>query len=394
MKVSSREKIYLTFLLVALLSFLTFVYVIEPQTKSIINLFVTRNEVKGKIEVLDNAKAQDAELDKAITKEYETMTELAKAYYSTTPQEEFILLLTDIFNATDLKVEGMSFPDPVVVQLGGLSCLNTNIEISFKGDYKVLRNVLETVWQFPKKMQVKGLNMNSSEEENLLEGSVTIGLNNILLDPTMVNGLYTWYVDELFDKENPFVPYTSANATIRYIYVGEGSNLFNLGRFDAFIDISGHWLEKEIDEFLKNGYVYMNPYKTFGPDQPIKRGDFVVLLDNVYQWVNTGTDVDITKFSDYETLGDLESSYSKAIQKGFLGGFVEGYDDNTLRPSDPITYEEVELVMQRIKSDENFSWEMVAKDITKNKGVTSANWTNPKAAMTKAEVVYLLTYFK
>ncbi|PKM57808.1 MAG: hypothetical protein CVU98_04260 [Firmicutes bacterium HGW-Firmicutes-3] len=394
MKLSSREKIYVTLLLVASLSFLAYVYVIEPQAIEILGLYETKNEVVATLALLEDAEAHDAALDAAITKEYEAITELAKANYSTTPQEAFILLLTDIFTAPELKVYGMDFPTPEVVELGGLTALNTDIMISFNSDYTVLRNILETVWQFPRKLRVNSLSLFANEEEETIEGTVTIGLSNILLDPSMVDSLYAWYVDELFNKDNPFVPYSNTNATMRYIYVGEGSNLFNLGRFDAFTDILGHWLEKEINAFLKNGYVYMNPYKTFTPEQPIKRGDFVVLLDNVYKWVSTGETVDVTAFTDYENLGNLESSYAKAIQKGFLSGFVEGYDDNTLRPSDPITYEEVELIMQRIKGDNAFSWSTVSSDITEKMGVTSPTWTDPKATMTKAEAVYLLYYFK
>lgn len=360
--------------------------------KLIDQLTLQRNEASSKVNALDNAPKNEEKIDQDIQDEYAEIAELSKQYFNTTPQEEVILLFNDLFTVPKLKVNMMTFNEPEVVPIGNVDFLKTSIQVDYTGDYQMLMNVIDTAWQFPKKMQVKSLSMTMSETE--LSGSVTIELVNIMMDSGVVDNLYTWYVDELFNKENPFTPYTRTNSTIRYIYTGEGANLFNFDRYEEFTDLKGYWLEKEINDFLKSGYIYMNTYKTFGPDEPMTRGDFVVLLDNVYQWTSVDSAVDLTKFTDYSSLGSLESSYAKAIQKGFLSGFLEGYSDNTLRPADPITYKEMELIMRRIKNDETFSWVQVGADITLKKGITSANWTNPDASMTKAEAVYLLTYFK
>ncbi len=392
MKVSSREKIFLALLLIIGLSYLAYTYLISPQLIEVDALTLQRNEAVVNVNSLNNAPEQVKQLDLDIQTQYDDISLLAKQYFNTTPQEEVILLFNDLFTVPEITADVINFNDPEVFTVGNLDFLKTSIQVYFTGDYQVLMNILDTVWLFPKKMQVTNLTMSMGETE--LDGSVTIELVNVMMDSGMVDNLYTWYVDELFDKENPFIPYTNSNGTIRYIYTGEGANLFNFSRYEEFTDLSDHWLETEINTFLKNGYIYMNPYFTFGPDQPMTRGDFVVLLDNVYQWTSDDSEVDLTEFEDYSSLGSLESSYAKAIQKGFLSGFLEGYDDNTLRPANPITYNEVELLMRRIKSDDSFTWATVGEGITQKSGITSENWSNPEATMTKAEAVYLLTYFK
>lgn len=414
MRLSNREKLLVVFLLIAGIGFVTFTYVINPQWKVINELRVQQAELETQLERIRNSEQTESDLDAQIELQYLNISESAKQYYNTTPQEELILLFNDLFDVSSVRAESMSFPAPEVVPVGTINFMKTNVDVSFTGTYDSMMKLLDTVWAFPKEMQVKNITMVQSDgmamiadtdteaEEEVaastespgITGTVTFELYNMMMDTGMVDNLYTWYTDEIFNKSTPFTPYTKATGAARYIYTGDGANLFNFDRFEEFTDINGHWLEAEINEFLKSGFIFMNPYNTFEPNKPVTRGDFIVLLDNVYQWQPSGEEVDLTLFTDYAALGDMQSSYAKAIQKGFLSGFLEGYDDKTLKPADPINYEEVELIMRRIKRDDGFVWSDVSADIADKKGVFSETWSDQKATMTKAEAVYLLTYFK
>jgi len=77
-----------------------------------------------------------------------------------------------------------------------------------------------------------------------------------------------------------------------------------------------------------------------------------------------------------------------------LGGFLKGYTDNTLKPSSPITYQEVVYIMRRIKGDDSFGWEDVAEKMNTEKGILSNGLENEEGFITKAEAVYLLYHFK
>jgi hypothetical protein len=126
----------------------------------------------------------------------------------------------------------------------------------------------------------------------------------------------------------------------------------------------------------------------------MSRGEFIVLVDGIYQWPTTYDDVDLTEFRDYDDLGSLESSFAKAIHRGYLSGYVEGYTDKTLRPRDSITYEEVEFLMKKIKGNSSFDWTDIADSITSRKGIVESRWSNPLGKLSRAEAVYLLYYFK
>lgn len=394
MRITSREKLFLTIAFIAVLTYICINFIIDPLSARNKVLVERLDELKLKETQLQDAANQEKTLDVSIGSAYDEIGALAKGYFNTTPQEEMILLINDLFESSKVIANSLSFPEPQVVTVGSTALLNTTVAVEFTSNYDALMNLLNTMWEFPKKIQVVNINMQAGDVEGALSGSVSIQLTNLLVDAGIVDHLYTWYIDELFSKENPFEPFTKYNDSIRYIYTGDGANLFNFDRFETFTDVSGHWLEIEMNNFLKLGYVYMNEYRMFGPDKPITRGEFIVLLDNVYQWENTGEAIDLTKFTDYNQLGDLEASYAKAIQKGFISGFLIGYEDNTLRPSAPITYSEVALIMKRIKNDESFTWEKVATDITNKKGITSEKWLDLSDSMTKAEAVYLLTYHK
>lgn len=444
MKITNREKWLLVVLLIAALGYLSYTYIITPNLLTKETLVAENAQLAAKIVQLDNAVKVEADLDEQIQSSYVEISNVAKNYFTTTKQEELILLINDLFNVDDLNVEGMSFPSAMPDTINNAEFLITDIDVSFTGNYSTLMNVLSSIWAFPKSIHVKQLNLNvvdavgtttpveettvqdttpidttgalttdtvvvetanapevttqpeaAVEPEVIVNGSLTIELTYFTMDSGTVDNLYTWYIDDQFKKLNPFIPYEKANSTIRYIFTGEGANLFNFDRFKKFDDIQGHWMEDEIQTFLEAGYIYTNNYSTFGPDQPITRGEFVVLLDSVYQWAGEDdVTVDITKFRDYESFSNLDSAYAKAIQKGIQRGYIQGYDNNTIALSSPITYGEVELIIQRISNNPSFSWAEVAADITNTKGETSARWTDKNATMSKAEAVYLLTYFK
>ncbi len=167
----------------------------------------------------------------------------------------------------------------------------------------------------------------------MINANANLNLYTFAVDTNVVDGLYKWYQDDLFHKENPFIPYRVNNQPVRYLYMKEDSELFNYDKYSQFIDIGGHWMEDEIEVFLEQGYLYLNPYLEFRPDESMTRGEFVVLLDSVYSWPIIEGEVDLTSFRDYEALGSFESSFARAIYKGYLSGIIEGYEDNTLRPT-------------------------------------------------------------
>lgn len=118
------------------------------------------------------------------------------------------------------------------------------------------------------------------------------------------------------------------------------------------------------------------------------------MLDKIYQWPMPESQIDLIKFEDYGTLGSYENSMAKAIFKGYFGGYVAGYQDNTLRPRAPITYEEVEFIMGSVLSKPDFSWNEMGQKLLVEKNIVSNGLENKNAYLTRAEAVYLLYHTK
>ncbi len=252
---------------------------------------------------------------------------------------------------------------------------------------------MKTIWAFPKSINVTQLSMESAGYDEV-SGKVVFELYTFLVESDVVDNLYQWYIDELFFKENPFARFEESDIVVRYLFLNDDDELFNYSKFFEFIDIEEHWLEEEIREFLELGYLYLNPTLEFGPDEPMTRGEFIVLVDSVYDWPIEDAEADLTDFRDYEDLGSLESSFAKAIHRGYLSGYVEGFTDNTLRPRDPISYLEVEFLMNKIKGTQGFTWEQVASALGNKQGSFDNTWYTDTGKLTRAEAVYLLYYFK
>lgn len=179
------------------------------------------------------------------------------------------------------------------------------------------------------------------------------------------------------------------------IYAEIHTNRYIGGTYAVFIDeahktmddIGGHWAARSIETFLRRNYINGYPDRTFRPDQSITRAEIVKILDDVYGWsmYSPYTHASIN-FKDSSIFGVFASSISKAVSLGY----VKGHTDNTFRPHIPITYQEVEWLMQRITGRQDFKWYTVAEKISKDYFVRSKSYNSKDNYITRAEVVYLL----
>ena len=105
----------------------------------------------------------------------------------------------------------------------------------------------------------------------------------------------------------------------------------------VFSDINGHWAEGRIKEAVKIGFVSGYQDGTFKPDKTVTRAEFATLLNNAMK------NEDTVKIS----LSDVNKGdwFYDQIQKSVAVGFFSGYENNTFRPNNPITRQEVAKVI-------------------------------------------------
>ncbi|MDD2495513.1 MAG: S-layer homology domain-containing protein, partial [Tissierellia bacterium] len=90
-------------------------------------------------------------------------------------------------------------------------------------------------------------------------------------------------------------------------------------------------------EAIKLGFVSGYTDGTFKPERTISRAEFATLLNNAMKIEST---VSINLFDVYSS-----DWYYNQIQKSVAVGFFSGYEDNTFRPNNPITRQEVAKVI-------------------------------------------------
>jgi len=159
-------------------------------------------------------------------------------------------------------------------------------------------------------------------------------------------------------------------------------------KYIPFIDTTFHWANAEIDYFLRRRFIdNKREDSKFMPNTSIKRGEFLQLLDRAFSWESVqGQGIDVAIFKDYIILNEYRSSFEKAISMGI----ILGNEDSSLRPHIPITYREVEWIINRLFTRKSFKWEEMANEILTERFHRSVGIENIDANITRAEVIYLL----
>lgn len=394
MTMTQREKLLVFTLLALVVLWLDYTYIIHKQLDV---LALSQKELisyQQKYQTFNDAPAKIKELEKKRLELDGQSMDLLNSKFTTTQQEEIILLLTDLGDDEGFRITQVNFEPAVFVVPEDETLSVEKIMIEYEGTYEGLTVFLKRVWGFQKDIIVEDLLISTGTGE-VLSGSVNLALFSFV-SPSGIeyqDNLYQFLIDENFFKVNPFI-HSEGEADFRI------NNFFTGGKSGAqipytpFTDIKGHWAENEINVFGELGYIKKGQSEIFSPESPMTRGEFIIMIDSIYQWPIPSEPVDLTQYTDYGNLGSYENAISKAVVKGLMSGYVVGFQDNTLRPRDPITYSDVEYIMQRIKNDTTLTWETVGTMLLQEKSVQSVGMTDKNGLMTKAEAVYLMTHFK
>nr|MCM0167421.1 S-layer homology domain-containing protein [Paeniclostridium ghonii] len=166
----------------------------------------------------------------------------------------------------------------------------------------------------------------------------------------------------------------------------------------SLIDIDGHWAKNQILDFVSKGYVAGYEDNTFRPENSITRAEFVKLVNKVFKFTETGS----------ENFSDVNSSqwYYSDICIGLKAGYINGYEDGTFRPENPITREEACKTIAKVmnlRGDGNLTfkdsnqisdWAKEYVDALSDNKIINGyedNTFRPNNNMTRAETVTILS---
>ena len=172
-------------------------------------------------------------------------------------------------------------------------------------------------------------------------------------DETKDNSSRVAYLDELYWDSVRFLNVSQylGNKQVKKAKIEADNikdyNLANIAKsvINAQKDILGHWAENQIEEAMELGWV--DTSNSFRPDDSITRAEFVKIVNRVFNF----TEATDTNFSDVNVNDWFYNEISIAVNSGY----IDGYEDNTFKPNDKISRQEVAKIITTIKNnyDEN-----------------------------------------
>jgi len=154
----------------------------------------------------------------------------------------------------------------------------------------------------------------------------------------------------------------------------------------AFRDVMGHWASDEIEACVRRGVISGYGDNTFKPDNNITRAEFITMVSRAFNWNIYSFPGTTTPFKDASTFGN----YADVIKYAAGYGYISGYGDGYFRPGNQISYAEVEIIMNRVLSYQNFRWADVANNMLYNNKERSGSFNNMNNKITRAEVAFML----
>ncbi|WP_027365547.1 S-layer homology domain-containing protein [Desulfotruncus alcoholivorax] len=105
-------------------------------------------------------------------------------------------------------------------------------------------------------------------------------------------------------------------------------------------DISGHWAQSQITDWLNQGLAGGYPDSTFKPDNSITRAEFMVLVNKAFGFTETAQ----ARYKDVKTSDWFATDLARAKE----AGYVSGYPDGTIRPNNSISRQEAASMLARL----------------------------------------------
>ena len=182
------------------------------------------------------------------------------------------------------------------------------------------------------------------------------------------------------------------------------NNIQNTNVNNTYSDINNHWGAPFINKLVSKNVIKGYPDGTFKPNNKIIRGDFFLLVNNIIN--KKSEDITNINFKDLDV-----TYYSDAIKNLASLNIISGYKDNTIKPKDFITREEVAVVLNNVlnhfnkntEKDNNIdfsdksqisSWAYKSIEKLSSLGIINGyndNTIKPKNNITRAEVAKVLS---
>ena len=145
-------------------------------------------------------------------------------------------------------------------------------------------------------------------------------------------------------------------------------------------DFTGHWAQDTMDSWLSKQLLVGYEDEKVKPDENITRAEFFTLINRLFRFEERKemTFIDV-KTSDW---------FIKEIQKAVTAGYLKGYEDGTIRPTQEISRQEAALILYRVFQ---FSVISTEKNIPFKDKTAIADWSE-QAVLFLSQKEYIQGY--
>ena len=147
-------------------------------------------------------------------------------------------------------------------------------------------------------------------------------------------------------NEDDFRNYLSTDAKLHTLALADAEGIANYYGLQkkadsprTLIDYSEHWAANAIDTAVHKGWVNGYPDNTFRPNNTLTRADFVTLLARL-----SGELLEAVTESPFPDV-PVKSYYAESVAWAVKAGIINGFEDGTFLPKEPITREQMAHIM-------------------------------------------------
>lgn len=108
----------------------------------------------------------------------------------------------------------------------------------------------------------------------------------------------------------------------------------------SLTDVKGHWAESQIVEWVNKGYIKSYGNGTFRPDSPITRAEFMAIVNRAFGFKDM---MQSLNYKDIKKTDWFYEDVAKAVKAGYMNG-----SGNNILPESNITNQEVAQVISRL----------------------------------------------
>ncbi|MCZ8510962.1 S-layer homology domain-containing protein [Paenibacillus filicis] len=105
-------------------------------------------------------------------------------------------------------------------------------------------------------------------------------------------------------------------------------------------DISGHWAEKQLKDWISKGFIKGYDDHTVRPNNTVARAEFITMMNRAFGF----TEIENVNFSDLDSSGWEYDEVRKAVK----AGYINGYEDGTIRPGNKVNRQEAAVMIAKL----------------------------------------------